>query len=1028
MRLRVIFVLALTLLAVAAPGFAQQPGEIFGKAADASGAVMPGVTVTLSGPRLLQPMVATTSATGTYRFPGLGIGSYTVKFELAGFKTLIRDGVRVEIGANVQINAALEISTVQETVTVSGETPVVDLRDTSKTSRFTQETLQSIPSARDPWVIIEQAAGVAMDRQNVGGSASGQQSNFVARGAAMSQQKWNLDGIDITDMNATGGSPIYFDFDSFEEMQISAGGADVTMQSPGVGVNLVTKSGTDRLKGSGRYYITDDKFQSINVTDELRKQGAATGNPIQNIKDFGFEAGGPIKPGRAWFWGGIGKQNVNVGINNFFKDSPECLAQKASLAKDPTSVAIQDVRGCLNSDTTLLNNYNAKVGFETFKNNQFSMLFNAAEKVRNARDASDLRPLETTYRQVGVADESLGSKWWKTGMPKTYKWSDRHIFSDRFMVEGSYAHVGNNFALTFHDESLRDVQPLYETTTELWANSYQESVYVRPTDSIDLVSSYFLPGFAGGDHALKMGVKVRNDGALTRNQYGGNAYGRMTNGIPVEAQIYRLGYYNYSLHNRSVYIQDTYSRRKMTVILGLRYDHQTDAATPSEVPASDFYGKATFAGTYCSKPSDPKTCASYPGAPFNQLPALNFPGKDAGVPYKNFSPRFGLTYDLTGNGRNVVKFNYARYADQMGSGGLAGTYNTVSSKYVRYPWVDNGDKIIQANEVVLTPTPLSYTSGYNYKEPTQATTTGTIDPNLTAPVTDELLLSFDRQLSNDFAVSGSFIWRKYTNFNWQDTPNWTTANYKAVQWTPAATACASGTSCPAVTYYERTSQPPVEYVLTNQPGYSRGYRGVELSARKRMSKNWMLNASYSYNNAPVHYTADQGYEDPTNIMTSFSGGQYAPESTSSGLGNVFVNQKWIFRTSGAYTLPVWKIGVAATYNARGGNPYIRDVLSPTRPFSGGTTSVYLDKRGDARLPNFQNVDLRVDKPFAFFGRLKAIVSMDIFNLTNGSTTLSMRGRQNTADLTKTPPVTGNSNTISSLLAPRVIRFGVRATF
>ena len=196
-------------------------------------------------------MTAVTSETGTYRFPGLSVGTYTVKFELAGFKTFVRDGIRIEIGANVQINAALEISTVQETVTVTGETPIVDLRDTSKTSRFTQEALQSIPSARDPWVIIEQSAGVAMDRQNVGGSASGQQSNFVARGAAMREQKWNLDGVDITDMSATGGSPVYYDFDAFEEMQISTGGADVTMQSPGVGVNLVTKSGTDKLQGLG---------------------------------------------------------------------------------------------------------------------------------------------------------------------------------------------------------------------------------------------------------------------------------------------------------------------------------------------------------------------------------------------------------------------------------------------------------------------------------------------------------------------------------------------------------------------------------------------------------------------------------------------------------------------------------------------------------------------------------------------------------------------------------------------------------
>ncbi|HSK09725.1 MAG TPA: carboxypeptidase-like regulatory domain-containing protein, partial [Vicinamibacterales bacterium] len=481
---RVVLWMIVLALGTASGAFAQQPGEIFGRVTDASGAIMPGVAVSVSGGSLLQPMTATTSATGSYRFPGLGVGLYTVRFELGGFRTLVRDRVRVEIGANVQINAALEISQLEETVTVTGETPVVDLRDTSKTTRFTQESLQSIPSARDPWVILEQSAGVAMDRSNVGGSQSGQQSNFVARGAAMREQKWNLDGVDITDMSATGGSPVYYDFDAFEEMQISAGGADVTMQSPGVSVNLVTKSGTDTLKGSGRFYITDEKFQSVNVTDELRRQGASTGNPIQSIKDYGFEAGGPIKRGRAWFWGSYGKQNIDVGVNNFFKDSQTCQAQKAALKLDQTAVSIEDVRGCLNPDSTLLNNYNAKLAVEPFRNNQFAFLFNGAEKVRNARDASDLRPLETTYRQLGVTREDLGSSWWKTGMPKTYKWSDRHIFSDRFMAEVSYAHVGNNFTMTFHDESLRGIQPMYEATavSGLWARSYQEWVYVRPTD------------------------------------------------------------------------------------------------------------------------------------------------------------------------------------------------------------------------------------------------------------------------------------------------------------------------------------------------------------------------------------------------------------------------------------------------------------------------------------------------------------------------------------------------------------------
>jgi hypothetical protein len=269
MRDRLLAVATVLLVATAAAA-QSQTGQIFGKAADTSGGVLPGVVVTATSPVLLQPLIAVTSDTGTYQFPQIPIGTYTVTFELSGFRTSVRENIRVEIGFNAQVNAVLDIATLQESVQVSAESPVVDLRDTGKGSRFNLEALQSIPSARDPWVIIEQSAGVAMDRQNVGGSASGQQSNFVARGAAFSQQKWNLDGVDITDMSATGGSPIYFDFDSLEEMQISTGGADVTMQSPGVAVNLVTKSGTDKLRGSGRLFVTDERFQSQNVTDEMR--------------------------------------------------------------------------------------------------------------------------------------------------------------------------------------------------------------------------------------------------------------------------------------------------------------------------------------------------------------------------------------------------------------------------------------------------------------------------------------------------------------------------------------------------------------------------------------------------------------------------------------------------------------------------------------------------------------------------------------------------------------------------------------
>ena len=153
-RLAVLVCLALTSSAL--PASAQvSTGEIFGKATDTSSAVMPGVTVTLSGPALIQPLTALTSETGAYRFPRIPIGTWTVTFELTGFKKLVRSDIIIQAGFNAEVNAKLEISTVQETVTVSGQSPVVDTQSTTLSASFTKEALDKIPNARDPWVIID---------------------------------------------------------------------------------------------------------------------------------------------------------------------------------------------------------------------------------------------------------------------------------------------------------------------------------------------------------------------------------------------------------------------------------------------------------------------------------------------------------------------------------------------------------------------------------------------------------------------------------------------------------------------------------------------------------------------------------------------------------------------------------------------------------------------------------------------------------------------------------------------------------
>ncbi len=336
----------------------------------------------------------------------------------------------------------------------------------------------------------------------------------------------------------------------------------------------------------------------------------------------------------------------------------------------------------------------------------------------------------------------------------------------------------------------------------------------------------------------------------------------------------------------------------------------------------------------------------------------------------------------------------------------------------------NGDKFVQANEIVLQPrSPLSYTSGYDYNNPTKTSTTGKVDPNLTDDRADELLVSFDKQIGNDFAVSASYIWRKYQQLPLVADRQLESGELRAGAVTPAATTCPAGRArARQVTYYEPTSQSrssPTPTPTSRTTGAAT--TASSCRARKRMSKSWMLNASYSLQRrAGALRLRPKAYQDPTNIEIACNGGQYAPESTSSGLGNVFVNAEVdLPRVGRLHDCRCGRLAWSAFYNARSGYPFIRTIQTPTRPNQrAASRRVYLDKRGDDRLPNFQTVDFRIDKPFTIAGRVKVMASMDIFNLMNGHTSLSIRGTQNVS----------NANSISSLLAPRVFRFGFRMTF
>ena len=174
--------------------------------------------------------------------------------------------------------------------------------------------------------MLQRVPNISMDRVNVGGSQSGQQSGYISRGANTGNNKWSLDGVDITDMSATGASPIYYDFDMMQEMQVTTGGADASQQTGGVGINFVTRSGTNRFKGSGRLYNTNDKFEADNVTDEIRRRAPVRARRSRTSTTSASRSAARSCSDKLWYWGSYGKQDIKVGVVNFYKNDAELPA------------------------------------------------------------------------------------------------------------------------------------------------------------------------------------------------------------------------------------------------------------------------------------------------------------------------------------------------------------------------------------------------------------------------------------------------------------------------------------------------------------------------------------------------------------------------------------------------------------------------------------------------------------------------------------------------------------------------------
>jgi hypothetical protein len=632
-----LILLVLSMTAMSA--WAQQTGTLAGVVRDAQGAVLPGVTVTATSDALIGGSRSTpTGEAGGYQLIGLPPGTYVIAYELGGFTPLNRQGVIIQVAQVTRLDVVLSLGTIQETVTVSGDSPVVDVSSTVTQTNITKELYDALPTGRNPWVMAGLVPGVVLGRLDVGGTEGMQQYNIEAFGSADSQKSFSIDGLKTNWGGGSGGSTMqYYGFEMYEEynMQTASGAAESDVS--GVYMNMVTKSGGNRFASDHNFYFMNDSLQGDNVDDALRarlglapgQQTGAAGNPIDISYDWSSTLGGPIKRERVWFFSALRRWRL-----------------------DQFQIGAVNPDGSQAIDDNRIENYMGKATAQLTPNSKVSFLFNRNLKYRfHRRDAPYLfvddkasvlqdQPAQNYVAQLNqvlgkksVLDVRIGRMW--------------GVFPTRYQKEVQPTDIAVR-------DSVRNTRINAAETQSLNPNHrYQANASLN----------YFADNLLGGSHDFKVGTQLSWERMAYDRIRNGDVLLELVDGVATRAFLTNTPINSdHRLDTWGAFAQDRWALGRATINVGLRID-----GVKGYLPA-----QSSPAGTYVG--------------------ARDFAKRDVFDFSPNVAPRIGFTYDLLGNGRTAVKAYYGRFYNQFGSE-LAESSNQNALASLQVPWTDPNNNL-----------------------------------------------------------------------------------------------------------------------------------------------------------------------------------------------------------------------------------------------------------------------------------------------------------------------------------------------
>ena len=651
------FVVRTFLLVVASlvlvPALARAQSVFTGTVKDTSGAVMPGVTVEAASPVLIEKVkTAITDENGQYRIVDLRPGTYTLTFTLPGFNTQTRDGVELQSNFTATINIELGVGTLQESVTVSGASPVVDVSQNVKQQVLSREVLDAVPTAKTIQGLGQLVLGVTLNSPDVGGSRAMQQTYFAIRGTGGAQSVVLVDGLMTNGLMGDGAVMAYHNEAMSQEMVYQTAGGSAETLTGGITMNLVPKDGGNQFRGGAKYARSPESWQGDNLTDKLKGMGVTGVDRIDHFEEFNIEQGGPIMKNKLWFFGAFRQAYYDKPIANTFQtDGRLPYPQAYKLCADNPGTCEQGI-----SDEKMANPV-ARLTWQMSERNKLAAYMDRALRLRG-------------HAMGSLTDPNTASVIWNTPTFATgsLKWTS--TLSSKLLLE-----VGTSFNRERYDNLYqpgiladrgtdawyRNVRKNDTSTSFLWnASSAQLGNY---PDRYNFQGSI---SYVTGAHNVKVGAMDQFGFYRRYNNANADLYQTYTNGAPVRVTVLNtpLEVQENLGANFGIYAQDQWNMGKLTLNYGARFDYLSQYIV----------GQPAMQGRFAN-------VAAYDDI---QLPT-----------WKDFSPRLSAVYNLSGDGKTAVRVGYNKFVTAQTTG-FAQLYNPTALTTQDLTWNDvNGDDIAQ---------------------------------------------------------------------------------------------------------------------------------------------------------------------------------------------------------------------------------------------------------------------------------------------------------------------------------------------